>query len=267
MTIAVCVKWTTPVGRDDERFAGISAADAAAVEWALRTAEAWDDAVTVVTSGPVATESTLRDALAIGAHRAVRVDLPLDADSATVAAALATVVDGSRVVWCGDYSADRGSGSVPAHLAARLDAGQALGIIDVEVAGDGGLALLRRLDGGRRERLRAHPTIDRPVVVSVEGSTARLRRASLRAALAAGAAPIEVAAAGVVGEIVSPPLRPYRPRARALPAPLGDTALARLRVLTDATATGGRGETVELDPAAAADRILAALTEWGEHPL
>jgi hypothetical protein len=59
-------------------------------------------------------------------------------------------------------------------------------------------------------------------------------------------------------------VRPYRPRARALAAPVGDRALDRLRVLTDAAANAAaRGDTVHLDPPAAAERIVQALREWG----
>jgi electron transfer flavoprotein beta subunit len=267
MTIAVCVKWVNTFAGDDDRFARLSAADAAALEWALRTADAWADTVTVITSGPVSADAALRDGLAAGATTAIRIDLPLGADSSTVAAAISAEVASCGLVWCGDYSLDRGSGSVPAYLAAHLQAAQALGIVDVEISDDGSLSLLRRLDGGRRERLAVEPRPDRPAVVSVEGSTARLRRASLRATLAADDAPITIRTPTAVGDVATPSLRPYRPRARVLPAPAGETALDRLRLLTDASDAGGRGETVELDPAAAADRILAALAEWGEFPL
>jgi hypothetical protein len=59
-------------------------------------------------------------------------------------------------------------------------------------------------------------------------------------------------------------VRPYRPRARELPAPSGATPLERLRALTDAgAAAAARGEQVTLDPAAAAARIVQALRDWG----
>jgi hypothetical protein len=56
---------------------------------------------------------------------------------------------------------------------------------------------------------------------------------------------------------------PFRPRARFLPAPAGADALARVRALTDSAEHGPRGETVTLEPRAAAERILQALREWG----
>jgi electron transfer flavoprotein beta subunit len=265
MTIGVCVKWVTPTPGDDDRFAGISPADAAALEWALRVGEASGDDVLVVSHGPLAAETALREALASGADRAVRIDATAGADSLHTAVALAAVLSECRIVWCGDYSLDRGSGSVPAYLAAELHAVQALGLVDIAVRDDGGLDLVRRLDGGRREVLSIEATPDEPAVLSVEGSTARIRRASLRSTLAAQSARIDVVPGASTTETVPPALRPFRPRARVLPAPAGSAALDRLRVLTDAGSAGAtRGETVELDPAAAADRILATLVEWGE---
>lgn len=256
--IAVCVKWVA--GRPeagDERFAGISLADQAAVELALRHAEATADTLTVVTVGPEAAERALRDAVACGAHTAVRVDSPTDLDSSQVAALLAPVVNGAAMVWCGDYSPDRGTGSVPAFLAAYLHIGQALGGIAVDHAGSG-VQVTRRLDGGRREVL----LLDAPAVVSVEGSVARLRRASLARVMHARTAAVTVRDAERFAERQPPVVAPYRPRARAMGAPEGGV-LDRLRTLTEADAAPSRGETVHLDPAASALRIVADLRKWG----
>ena len=52
-----------------------------------------------------------------------------------MAAALAAVLGpvGVSSVWCGDHSLDRGTGAVPAYLAAQLGLAQALGLVDVEL--------------------------------------------------------------------------------------------------------------------------------------
>ena len=257
MTAAVCLKWVTPVGRDDDRFAGVSAADQAALESALVWAERAGTDVMVVTVGPAGAERALRDALACGAARAVRIDADHTASSADIARVVAPHVAHASLVWCGDYSLDRGSGSFPAHLADTLGVDQALGLVDLDLADADRIRAVRRLDGGRREILSITPR----AVLSVEGSVARLRRAPLRALLATNDTSIDVHSASLVGEETA--VVPYRPRARVLAAPTGSSALDRVRILTDAGGTPSRSETVELAPDAAADRILAALREWG----
>ena len=261
--ISVCWKWV--VGADgDERWAGVSDADRAALEVALRLAEGDPDGVTIVSVGGPGADAGLREALAAGATRAVRVDGSGDLSSEAVATALAAVVAGSTWVVCGDVSADRGSGSVPAFVAAELDIAQALGLVEVSapigsVAGGDPLDATRRLDGGRREVL----AVTSPAVLSVEGAVARLRRASLPAELAARGAPIEVAPGPAGPDAHGADVAPYRPRPRVVVAPSG-AALARILQLTDAvTPTVPTRELLVLAPDAAAERILLDLREWG----
>lgn len=261
-TVVACLKWVSHPGEPhDERFAGISPADRSALEFALVQAAATGSTVTTVTVGPPAAENVLREALACGAVHAVHV-LAHDAmHSAHVADAIAEAVPHAQWVWCGDYSLDRGTGSVPAFLAARLGAQQALGIIAVQWAADAAdLVATRRLDGGRRELL----AVSAPAVVSVEGATAHLRRAGLSSVRAAAHAEIRTVQPDATTYADDAVVRAYRPRARALAAPVGATPLDRLRALTDAgAAVAARGDTVTLEPTAAAARIAVALHEWG----
>ena len=90
MLTAVCVAWvdrrpevdpTTGIVTLDDRTSGLSLADAAAIEWALRSSERWGGSVMAATVGPPAAEAVLRDALAVGVDRAVRVDAPSDLDA------------------------------------------------------------------------------------------------------------------------------------------------------------------------------------------
>lgn len=260
MIIVACLKWVSHPGEpSDERFAGMSAADQSALEFALRQGEATGLPVVAVTVGPAGAERVLRDALASGASRAVRIDAPTTIEGHDVAAAIAHLARDAAWVWCGDYSLDRGAGSVPAFIAGHRNAEQALGVIHVDLETDCVVAT-RRLDGGRREVLEVRA----PAVVSVEGATARLRRASLPGLRAAASATVEVVQPTTSVHTAEFLVRPYRPRARALAAPAGIHPLARLRELTDAAAaSAARGETVVLEPAAAAARIVQALRDWG----
>src|ERR1700733_11049776 len=67
---------TGAITRDVHR-AGLSAADEAAVEHALRTAEAWSGRVLVITAGPAAADGPLREIMAVGCD-VLRIPWPTD---------------------------------------------------------------------------------------------------------------------------------------------------------------------------------------------
>ncbi|RCV50930.1 mycofactocin-associated electron transfer flavoprotein beta subunit [Marinitenerispora sediminis] len=267
--------------RRDAHTLGVSPADQAALETALRIAEARGGEVAAVSVGPPAAEAVLREALTVGAARAVRVELPTagphgSASSATVAAALASVVgpDGpapAELVVCGDASLDRGSGAVPAFLAEELGAAQALGLVAVSAAADGAarpgergeLHAVRRLDRGHREVLR----VPLPAVMSVEAGTAELRRAPLPALLESTDGRVETALAPAPRTGVSGfPQRaePFRPGPRPLPGPdpSGD-ALRRAIAVTTSPAGRPPRRTVAAAPEEAAAELLRYLRETG----
>jgi len=259
----VCLKWVFQANEpSDARFARMSPADHAALELALQYARHIGGHVTAVTVGPLHADAVLREALACGAMRAIRIDARTPISSVDVASAIASVARQASLVWCGDYSIDNGSGSVPAFLAASLAVSQALGVIAVSFE-DQRIVATRRVDGGRREVLDVRP----PAVISVEGATARLRRASLSALRAAAAAAIEVVTPTVVPtterDASEHAVHTYRPRARALAAPSGADALDRVRNLTATGAASSTHEVETLPPADAAARIVHALTDWG----
>ncbi len=261
--VAVCWKWLSLDGEVDvdSRWAGVSRADEAALEVALTLADG--DGVTVVCLGPEAAEPTVRMAIGAGAQHAVRVNASPDLDSLVVATALAEQVRDADLVVCGDYSLDRGTGSVPAFLASELGAAQALGLVDVDLSSATGtprtglLRVIRRLDGGRREIL----DVPTPAVISVEGSVAKLRRAPLSASLSSRSAEVAVVP-GPFGRLPESEIHPYRPRPRKLPAPTGN-ALEHIRQLLDIGGTDGNTETLALEPAEAAAKIVEQLREWG----
>ncbi|HTO00495.1 MAG TPA: mycofactocin-associated electron transfer flavoprotein beta subunit [Microthrixaceae bacterium] len=277
--------------------AGFSEADQAAVETALRLAEEWTAAgtptsVVALCVGPEDADEALRDLLACGVSHAVRIGSessagpaasssgassaaghsgiqtggPIEQFTSRVVAELlakAIIALGSQMVVCGDVSADRGSGSVPAFLAHHLGAAQALGLIEVTPAAKGSAVFrvngVRRLDGARREVLH----VNVPAVISVEGAVGDLRRASLPATIAARSATVEVRPVAGEAEVDSPVLGPWRPRARVIAAPDEPDALGRIVSLTGAKSNRTPARTEHLDPTAAAQAIVAQLVEWG----
>lgn len=297
MRILVALKWValrpevdplTGIAHPDPRFSGAGPADTSALEWALRLRDTLGGTVTAVTVGPAPAEALLRQALAVGADHAMRIDLAgdhhagadhSDPSSRWVAAELATVAAGCDLVLCGYASADRGSGAVPAFLAHDLGWPQALGltglVVEPAAGGDGHggpsprLVLERRLDGGRRERLALVP----PGVVSLEPGP-ELRRAPLAATLTAGSSLVEVRPARQVPPPAPAVLarRPYRPRTRVVPAPGGDTRSRLVHLLGAAqlgapaageASGGGTQAGGELSAADAARLVLDRLTAWG----
>jgi electron transfer flavoprotein alpha/beta subunit len=117
------------------------------------------------------------------------------------------------------------------------------------------------LDGGRRERL----VVGLPAVISVEGRTARLRRAPLEGVLRARDVGIEVQVLGLPAPPQAPArLSAFRPRPRSLPGPsAGLDARARIVTLVGSTAEHRPAQILALEPADAADRILDQLRTWG----
>jgi electron transfer flavoprotein beta subunit len=263
------------------------------VEHALRIAEAWSAAVLVVTAGPAAADDMLRNTVALGC-RALRIAWPpgdggsspptlgdgkdslgsaqgfvddLGADERALARTVARALHEVRppaLVICGDRSADRGTGAFPAFLAHELGAAQALGLVELRADGDGVL-VERRLDGGRRERLR----VPLPAVCSVEGAGVRLRRASLPATLAAGRAavptvPTRGSADGARVPMAAGQAVPYRPRTRVIPPP--DSAAPRQRLLSLTGALVAHDPPTIIGPVdapEAADALLAFLDRHG----
>ena len=223
----------------NRRDRGPSGAELAALEHALRLAERWDACVVAASVAPAEADEMLRDALAVGAAQALRVEVPGRAagprpaglvggeqeSAAALAAALRQHYGVPDLVLCGDLAADRTTGSFPAFLAASLGAEQALGCVRLEPVDDHTLRVHRRLDGGRREVLMVRP----PAVVSVEAAGVRLRRAGLPATLATGNTAITVAStpAAAARRIRVLGTHPYRPRPRELPGPPAPRCTAR----------------------------------------
>ena len=245
-----------------------SAADLAALEVALRLAEAWQATVTAVTVGSDAAEPLLRDALARGADDAIRVEPGNETSPpgmppalAATAEALAVAFGDRPVVLCGEHGDDGGTGTVPALLAAHGDRAQALGLTAVEPGPEPGtVSAERRLDRGWRERL----LIRAPMVLSVESGAGRIRRAALPAVLAARQARIPVlSGAGPTSSGDLMIVAPYRPPARVVPVPVGASPLERVVQVIGIAADREPPRRVEAEPSAAAAEIFEQLRRWG----
>ena len=211
MHITVCVKQTPDSSSvyidpitgqiDYERFVQVlNAADACAVEAAVRLKEQFGGQVTVITLGPQDSEGALRAALAIGADSALRL---WNAQAEmwgpfTVAAALAACIKSNTapapdLILCGDAASDWSSGIVGPALAEQLALPQITGAVLLEAHAQGEkaekiLRITRKLERGYRELLEARL----PLLITVTSELNEPRYPSLPAHMAALAAKISI---------------------------------------------------------------------------
>jgi electron transfer flavoprotein beta subunit len=282
--IVVLLKWVglrpevdplTATVSTDDRFTGASLADRAALELALLIGSERNLPVHVITVAPKEADSMLRDALAAGATQATRID-PQVTDwrqqqpvSRSVATAIAEHVvrigsDSLQLVLSGDWSVDRGSGSVPPLVAHHLGLEGVCGAVRVHMDVDS-LVVERRLDGGRREVL----SVTGPAVISVEGGVATLRRAPLAGVLSSKSARIEVVSQAL--PVQQPGVRvervvPHRPPAPVLNINASSDPRERLSALLGVGVERTPPMRVTLDADAAADLIIDRLIAWSQLP-
>ena len=196
MKIAVCVKqvvtreWPLRVDeartwvQDRDASFEMNEPDAYALEEALRLKERHGGEVVVCSAGPARAAQVVREALARGADRAIRVegDGLAAADAAMVAEALAGAVRDERfdLVLTGLQSDDQGFAQTGVVLAELLGIPHATIIMEVQVA-DGRLRVKRELEGGWFQWV-SMPT---PALLTIQSGINQLRYATLKGIMAA----------------------------------------------------------------------------------
>jgi len=158
--------------------------DAYALEEALQLKErAGEGEVVVLCAGPERVQSTLREALAKGADRAVHVVTPengegslAERDSLDVARLLADAVKGESpdLVLTGLQSDDLGAGQTGVVMAELLGIPHATLVLHVELAGVG-IKVKRELEDGWMQ----HVEMPLPALLTIQSGGNRLRYATL----------------------------------------------------------------------------------------
>jgi electron transfer flavoprotein beta subunit len=123
--------------------------DEIALARAIELAEAAQGTVTVIHVGEASTDPTLRKALAIGAHDAVRINAA-PRDGFFVARQIAHYASGQKydMILCGRESSDHNGSSVPAMIAEMLDIPSVM--FAKKLTLEGGAAILEReIEGGK----------------------------------------------------------------------------------------------------------------------
>jgi electron transfer flavoprotein beta subunit len=163
---------------EDDLAYTINEPDAYALEEALQLKEKNGGEVVVVCAGPERVTSTLREALAKGADRAIHIeagDLG-ERDTLGVAEMLAEAVKGEApdLILTGLQSDDLGLGQTGVVLAELLGMPHATIIMQVEVV-DGGLKVKRELEDGWFQ----HVEMPLPALLTIQSGGNKLRYATL----------------------------------------------------------------------------------------
>lgn len=163
--------------------------DEIAMEEALRIRDALGGAVTVVTAGDAKSDETVRKGIAMGANRAVRVELDAGAlDFLSVARALAGAVKkaGASVVLCGKQSGDEEAGFTGPAVAALLGLPCVAGVQALEPVAEGASGR-REIEGGSESF-----EVSWPAVLTAARGLAEPRVPPIMGVMKAMKAPVEV---------------------------------------------------------------------------
>jgi electron transfer flavoprotein beta subunit len=172
--VATDGKW---IDEDDLSYT-INEPDAYALEEALQLKEKNGGEVVVVCAGPERVTSTLREALAKGADRAINIEADDlgDRDTLGIAKMLADAMKGEApdLILTGLQSDDLGLGQTGVVLAELLGIPHATIIMQVEVVGNG-LKVKRELEDGWFQ----HVEMPLPALLTIQSGGNKLRYATL----------------------------------------------------------------------------------------
>ena len=128
--------------------------DLNALEAAVRVKERYGGEITLITMGPPAAESTLRECLAVGGDRAVLISgRPFGgADTLSTSYTIVKAAEMSGpydLIFCGKESLDGATGQMASQLAERFDAAQISCCLSIESVTDGKVRATRALEKGK----------------------------------------------------------------------------------------------------------------------
>jgi electron transfer flavoprotein beta subunit len=201
MNIAVCIKQTadttTRVKISDDKKAVvedgvtwiINPYDEFAIEEALKLTEQHGGEVTIISLGPPGIEKTIREALAMGAHKAIRIHAErVPADPAVTAKALAEVLKGGNydLIFMGRQAIDGDHGQMPSRVAQAMNLPCVTVVVKLTIDGQKGLAL-RETEGGHEK-----VSFNLPAIIGAQRHLNTPRYRSLPGIMKAKKIPIEV---------------------------------------------------------------------------
>lgn len=201
MNIAVCIK-QTPDTTTRIRIAGdgkliekegvqwiINPYDEFAIEEALKLTETHGGEVTIISLGPAAVDKTIREALAMGAHKAIRINaVAIPDDPVVTAKALVAVLKdgGYDLIFFGRQAIDNDHGQVPQLVATAMNLPCATVVDGLQI--DNGKAVARCVVEGGHSRL----AFNLPAVIGANSKLNQPRYRSLKGIMQAKKKTIEV---------------------------------------------------------------------------
>ena len=128
--------------------------DLNALEAAVQVKEKYGGEITLITMGPPAAESTLRECLAVGGDDAVLISgRPFGgADTLSTSYTIVKAADMKGkfdLIFCGKETQDGATGQMPSQLAERFDAAQISCCLSIEDIADGKIRATRTLENGK----------------------------------------------------------------------------------------------------------------------
>lgn len=203
MKIAVCIKQVPDtetrvkisedgksIVEDDIKWI-LNPYDEFAVEEALRIKEKYGGEITIISMGPPSIDKTIRDALAMGAQKAIRIEVPrIPNDPAVTARALAEVLKSETydIIFFGKQAIDDDNAQVGPLVAhhLHLPCVNVVVKLELDVNARRGMAL-REVEGGD-EKVIFHF----PAVITAQRGLNQPRYRSLKGIMQAKKIPIEV---------------------------------------------------------------------------
>ncbi len=193
-----CVSWA------------INPYDEYAIEEALRLKEKLGGEVVVITAGPVRADDALRKAMAMGADRAIRIDVEANVlDAALTARLLAavSVPESFDILFAGKMAVDDEQAAVPAGVAERLRWPHVSPVEEFSIDDEGRTVRLTRPTAGSTKQ-RIESTL--PILIACEKGLNEPRFVSLPGMMKAKRKPLDVRPGAELSDEMVASFRPTR---------------------------------------------------------
>jgi len=171
--------------------------DEFAIEEALKIVEKFGGEVTIISVGPSTIEKSIREALAMGAHHAIRIETPqIPFDPVVTSSALASVLKEGNfdLIFLGQRAIDADHSQVTSMLSQILDLPCVPLIVKLEINGNKATAL-REIEGGD-EKI----SFNLPAIVSAQRGLNQPRYRSLKGIMQAKKKEIQIKQASLPEE-------------------------------------------------------------------